>query len=284
MTRASVGLATFPGQDMPLLKAYDVSLLQLRDAVLCVECELISYNNSTNCLACGSSALMSLSRVLGGSLHSQPNTNLIDDETLDQIVYSTLESIPVRPARSVEVIAARSRHEENEPHTSLQLPSANPVSVMRFVVDRAFTLTRAHGAALATWQDNRMVCQALAGDTVPALGSEVQTDRGLAGLCVRSGQAWRCDDAVTDPNVNLEACRDLGIRSVIAAPLNHLNRVLGVLQVLSSEAFAFDDRDIATVQLLSHLMVMAFSRRTDRRMEAIPANRMNFGKQAYLAV
>jgi GAF domain-containing protein len=91
----------------------------------------------------------------------------------------------------------------------------------------------------------------------------------LAGLCVRTGQVWRCDDATSDRNVNVEACRELGIRSVIAAPLNHLNKVLGILQVLSSETFAFDDRDVATVQLLSQVMVMAFARKAERRAMAV---------------
>jgi GAF domain-containing protein len=252
---------------MPLLKANDVALLELRDAVLCVECELISYNNTTNCLACGSSAVLNLSRVLGGSLRCQQTANLVDDETLGKIVHDTLDWIPISHPEMTHVNAARSRQEQ-APSTDggfLGLSRFNPASAMRFVVERAFTLTRAQGAALAMWQGNRMICQAHAGAAVPNIGSEARTDAGLSGLCVRTGQAWRCDDAAEDPHVNAEACRDLGIRSVIAAPLNHLNKVLGILQVLSAEAFAFDDRDVATVQLLSQLLVMAFTGKSNAR-------------------
>jgi GAF domain-containing protein len=261
---------------MPLLKPSDVTLLELRDSVLCVECELISYNNTTRCLACGSSALMSLSRTLGGTLRGQQTTNLVSDEALGKIVYETLESIPMQP-RELPQIAARNRyHQELQPATGfLSLPASNPVSAMRFVVERAFSLTRAHGAALALRQGNRMICQGNAGPTAPAIGSEVHTDSGLSGLCLRTGRAWRCDDAAADPNVNVEACRELGIRSVIAAPLHHLNKVMGILQVLSSEAFAFDDRDVATVQLLSQLMAMAFVHRSTRRVEPRLDTRMN---------
>lgn len=250
---------------MPLLKAKNVSLLQLRDAALCVECELISYNNTAKCLACGSKAVMALSRVLGGSLRGQQTASLVDDEMLNKIVFSTLDSVHNRPS-GIEVMAAMNTEEEDS-SSHINFPEtvqSNPVPVMRFVVERAFTLTRADGAALALWQADRLVCQAQTGDTAPTIGSEVVTDSGLSGLCVRTGYAWRCDDAITDPNVNREACRQLGVRSVIAAPLTQLNRVLGILQVMSSEAFAFDDRDIATVQLLSHLMVMKFARKSDR--------------------
>lgn len=255
---------------MPLLKPRDVTLLELRDSVLCVECELISYNNTGNCLACGSSAVMSLSRVLGGSLRDKQTANLVDDETMGKIVHDTLDWIPMSQPKVAEVTAARNQHDEVlvPAGGSQGLARLNPVSAMQFVVERAFTLTKANGSALAMWQGNRMVCQASAGDAVPSIGTEVQSS-GLSGLCLRTGKVWRCDDAHTDRNVNAEACRALGIRSVIAAPLNHLNRVLGMLQVLSSEAFAFDDRDVATVQLLSHLMVMAFSRKAERRAMAV---------------
>jgi hypothetical protein len=65
--------------------------------------------------------------------------------------------------------------------------------------------------------------------------------------------------------------------------LNHLHKVLGVLQVLSSEAFAFDDRDVATVQLLSNLLVMAFARRSDRHVEPVLDMRLNPGFAAATA-
>src|SRR6185503_17612186 len=145
---------------MPLLKASDVTLLELRDAVLCVECELISYNNTTTCLACGSTAVLSLSRVLGGSLRNQQTTNLIDDQTLGQIVHDTLEPMEISSARVPELAVACSDTAE-----------LTPASAMQFVVERAFTLTRADGAALAMWQGNRMVCQAHAGSAVPDIGS-----------------------------------------------------------------------------------------------------------------
>jgi GAF domain-containing protein len=186
-------------------------------------------------------------------------------------VLDTLDWIPMAEPKVATATAARNRNDERlvPARGSGVLARMNPVSPMQFVVERASTLMRADGAALATWQGNRMVCQASAGTSVPDIGTEVDANSGLAGLCVRTGQVWRCDDATSDRNVNVEACRELGIRSVIAAPLNHLNKVLGILQVLSSETFAFDDRDVATVQLLSQVMVMAFARKAERRAMAV---------------
>ena len=43
----------------------DVNFVPLQSATFCVQCELISTNTKPHCLACGSHALLGLSRVLG---------------------------------------------------------------------------------------------------------------------------------------------------------------------------------------------------------------------------
>ena len=45
--------------------AKNAQFLSLQSAVFCAECELISENTTPYCLACGSKAMLSLSRVLG---------------------------------------------------------------------------------------------------------------------------------------------------------------------------------------------------------------------------
>src|SRR5271167_3633744 len=76
------------------LTAIDVNFLALQSAVFCVQCELLSENNTPRCLACGSCAVLSLSRVLGGSLRGQQTTHLIADAELDRLVRSLLYAVP----------------------------------------------------------------------------------------------------------------------------------------------------------------------------------------------
>ncbi len=64
------------------MKPHEVSFVSLQAAVFCAECELISANNSPYCMACGSQALLSLSRVLGGSLLDQQTAHLIAARSL----------------------------------------------------------------------------------------------------------------------------------------------------------------------------------------------------------
>src|SRR5258708_29206943 len=76
------------------LTAADVNFVSLQSAVFCVQCELLSENNTPQCLACGSGAVLSLSRVFGGSLRGQQTAPLIADAGLDRLVRALLYTLP----------------------------------------------------------------------------------------------------------------------------------------------------------------------------------------------
>jgi putative methionine-R-sulfoxide reductase with GAF domain len=250
---------------MPHLQAADVTFLQLRTTVFCVSCELISYNNSSKCLACSSTALLSLSHVLGGSLGRQDRARLIGDEVIDSVVERILEQN--HAGREVTTAASAFAADQIMLHPSTTvacrtLPHALPQlqPAMRWIVERASTITGADGAALALAQRGQLICHAHAGTSVPDLGVALDLSRGISGLCARTGVSWRCDSPDSDPYVDRARCRDLGTQSVLAAPVSHLNSVLGVLEVFSSRRNAFTDHDVATVQLLTGLLVVAITR------------------------
>jgi hypothetical protein len=51
------------------------NLVCLHRAVLCANCEVISEGSNGHCAACGSQALLSLSRLLGGA-ETEPSVGL----------------------------------------------------------------------------------------------------------------------------------------------------------------------------------------------------------------
>ena len=61
-------------QPQPLLTS-----LSLENAVLCADCEVISDSNGEVCQACGSRSLLSLGRVLGGTLGSE-RARIVDED------------------------------------------------------------------------------------------------------------------------------------------------------------------------------------------------------------
>ena len=138
---------------------------------------------------------------------------------------------------------------------------------INIIAERAQSLTRATGAAIALRSGAEIVCRARTGRTAPDLGVHLQTDSGLSAECVRTGEILLCHDAESNPRVDLASCRRLGARSILVAPLRHYRRTLGVFEVLSSIPYAFDHRDVSTMQLLSSVMVTAMTRLSSMRPE-----------------
>jgi putative methionine-R-sulfoxide reductase with GAF domain len=258
----------------------DVNFVPLQSATFCIQCELISTNSKPHCLACGSQSVIGLSRVLGGSLLQQQTAHLITDSELNNLVYDLLRTVP---DPLVPEYADQSRMPSLAQRNQLRVANAgHPVSGFRAVspadeaeihpaeldlepaisaiTERAQHLTGATGAAIALRAGDEIVCRARAGRTAPDLGVRLQTDIGISAEAVRSGEIMLCHDAERNPRVDLASCRRLGVRSILVSPLRHYRRTLGVFEVLSSSPGAFDDRDVATMQLLSGMMVAAISR------------------------
>jgi GAF domain-containing protein len=260
---------------MDWIKARDAHFLGLQTAVLCVACELISENNTAYCLACGSGALIGLSRVLGGSLRGQQTAHLIADAELDRLVRELLRTVPVfftaeaenhlpvsfaslAPGRShARCVSSSASGHGLEGYGGAGIDLEPAISV---IAERAQTLTGATGAAIALRKGEEMVCRARAGRTAPDLGVRLQSNSGISADCVRTGEVVLCHDAEKNPQVDLAACQRLGVRSILAAPLRHFRRTLGVFEVFSAAPYAFAARDVATMQLLSSVMVAALSR------------------------
>jgi hypothetical protein len=57
--------------DNPHKWGTELSSVPLLEAVLCAECEIISNSAGNRCEICGSPSLLSLGRVLGGSIEGQ---------------------------------------------------------------------------------------------------------------------------------------------------------------------------------------------------------------------
>jgi N-acetylmuramoyl-L-alanine amidase/putative methionine-R-sulfoxide reductase with GAF domain len=129
--------------------------------------------------------------------------------------------------------------------------------VLQLVAERAVAITGADGLAIALAQNNEIVLRAAAGTIRPDVGQHIDRDSSFSGACFRTAQVFNCDDTETDPRVNLEACRKLGARSMVAVPLCGRRRVLGVLEAFCSWPFGFNDSDVRNLTLLAELVLAA---------------------------
>jgi hypothetical protein len=147
-----------------------------------------------------------------------------------------------------EMASATVQYEFNSLGTDLS-------AALRLIGERARSLTRGTSAAIALAHKDMVICRASIGESAPGLGARLDVNSGLAGECFRQGKAVRCDDAENDPRVDLESCRRLNVRSIVAAPVRYERDTVGLLMVLAPEAFNFDEGDVAVVESLSNIVV-----------------------------
>jgi len=112
-------------------------------------------------------------------------------------------------------------------------------AVLELVTERAFAFSHASGAAIALSNDVDIICLARAGTDAPSVGARVSAESGLSAECVRKGELIYCEDSENDSRVDREACRSLGIRSIVAVPIYDQENVAGLLEVFSREPASF---------------------------------------------
>ena len=153
----------------------------------------------------------------------------------------------------------------------VEAQGTNLTAALQLMADRSRTFTRANGAAIALSESGEMLCRASCGDA-PPVGVTFEVGSGFSGYCARTGFLQRCDDAETDPRVDRESCRELGIRSIIAVPIRLGERVIGLLEVFSSTPRAFNERDGTILQRLADTVLAAINRANRPRIFEPPRN------------
>ncbi|WP_028103676.1 sensor domain-containing diguanylate cyclase [Pseudoduganella violaceinigra] len=126
--------------------------------------------------------------------------------------------------------------------------------VMQLVCQRAGALCGASAAVVELAEGGEMVYRAAAGVAEGALGLRLKRDGSLSGLCVAEDRILRCDDSETDARVDREACRKVGLRSMLVVPLRHEGQSVGVLKVGAPQTDAFGQQQAQILGLLSELI------------------------------
>jgi len=161
---------------------------------------------------------------------------------------------PVTAGESARLAEPKPLPAEDGGKTLAEVAQRDLEAALQLLAERARYITGASGAAIALFEKDEMICRASAGRSAPELGAEVQVKTGLTGESVRTRQVLRCDDAETDPRVNRESCRALGIKSVMVVPLIRDQEVIGVFELLADRANAFEERDVTALERLAEMV------------------------------
>ena len=132
--------------------------------------------------------------------------------------------------------------------------------ILGAIAEAAQTLTAATGAAVAMRREGVMICRGRSGMTAPSLGAQLSINTGLSGDCLRTGKTLRCDDTEKDYRADPDACRRMGLRSIVAVPLNGQRGSIGILEVFSNRPSAFSDKHVEILDRLAGMAEAAGSR------------------------
>jgi hypothetical protein len=147
---------------------------------------------------------------------------------------------------------------------------ADLAGALRLIAGRTQILVRASGAAIALSDSlpDTMICRASSGPDAPPVGARLQVGSGFSGECVMTGKLLRCDDAESDPRVDRESCRALGIRSILAVPVRVGEKSIGILEAFSAYPNSFTENDAAVMQRMAETVLAALNRAA--RAENLP--------------
>jgi len=93
-----------------------------------------------------------------------------------------------------------------------------------------------------------LICVVSVGDSVPSPGVRLDPDSGISGQCIREERVLCCYDARQDPRVEQSVSEELGIRSLVAAPLMAGSRCIGLIEAVSHRIGHFDQAKILKVE------------------------------------
>lgn len=144
-------------------------------------------------------------------------------------------------------------------------------ATLQLLADRAQYITGASGAAIALRDGDKVLCRASSGSAAPDLGSCLDLSSGLSGECVRTRTALSCNDAAKDPRADHESCRRLGIASLAVMPVVRNGEVIGIFEIFSGQANAFQERDLTALERLRDMVNIALDQASPE-----PANHSQF--------
>jgi diguanylate cyclase (GGDEF)-like protein/PAS domain S-box-containing protein len=126
-----------------------------------------------------------------------------------------------------------------------------PSKVMQRICESAASVTNAGAAVIELRDGEDMVYRSASAAVRQYLGLRLPVAGSLSGVSATTGETLICFDTEQDPRVNAEACRAVGVHSMIVTPLRTGDAIVGVLKVMSAQPGGFDEADAAALELLA---------------------------------
>jgi len=145
----------------------------------------------------------------------------------------------------------------------LKLPEAAKLASQRLC-----SITGAVSASVCLLHDGRADCVAESGVGATALGRSITASSVVAEERLKNGRQFQSLDAQADSRLDRAMCRELGVRSLLAVPIQNSDQTNGMIEVRWGLADAIHECDVRTCRLMAGLLAEVLARESSERTES----------------
>jgi hypothetical protein len=131
---------------------------------------------------------------------------------------------------------------------------------MPLIADRARNVAQATGVAIALLQGDQLVYRAGSGSSAANVGRRVTAILSVSRHTNSRAEILRVENAQRDGRIEAAICRQFGAESLLILPVYDNRKLVGVLEVIFSDAHSFQEQEVRTYRLMANLLGEAISR------------------------
>jgi hypothetical protein len=181
--------------------------------------------------------------------HASNNWDMSDHSTVDQDTFQQLLASAFAVQESQ--ISSQSLSAVMEVQRMLRNGDLDVDGAMHRLVESARNAANATGVAVALLKGGQLIYRAGSGSAATYVGRQVAASLTVSVDVDRSREILRVEDAQTDTRIEAAICRQFGAQSLLILPIYDVRGLAGVLEVLFSEAHAFQHGEVRTYQLVA---------------------------------
>lgn len=131
---------------------------------------------------------------------------------------------------------------------------------MPLMAERARNVAQATGVAIAILQGDQLVYRAGSGSSAAYVGRRVTAILSVSRHTKSKAEILRVENAQRDGRIEAAICRQFGAESLLILPVYDNRNLVGVLEVIFSDAHSFQEQEVRTYRVMASLLGEAIGR------------------------
>jgi len=162
-----------------------------------------------------------------------------------------------------------------ETQSLLRAGGLEPKAATKLIADRLRAMTDSAGVSISLTTNGILKCIAESGTAAKVPGSSLASHSLVATERLKTGRVFQSADAQKDIRLDVAACREWGVRGLLAAPIQQLGEIAGLVEVRWSKPDAVHECDVHTSQLMAGLVTEVLEREGNSSVRAAAARALD---------